>query len=216
MSGYSRSPRLIKGALVAFRPPSPLPAVIAFQINPESLSRTLEARSAEGGGGAETFRLAGAPNETIKLEAVLDATDDLERDDPVAAEVGLHPRLAALEMLLYPQSSTVIANSVLMALGTLEVLPMSGPFTVFIWGRSRILPVRLAGLSITEEAHDPALNPIRARVSMDLAVLSYSDLRITHPGYAMFLGHQVLKETMARTGQADGLGAVLGSDVNLL
>ena len=93
---------------------------------------------------------------------------------------------------------------------------MKSPFTVFIWGRQRILPVKLSSLSITEEAFDPNLNPIRAKVAMDLSVLSYSDLRITHPGYAMFLAHQVVKESMALIGQANSLGAVLGSDVNIL
>lgn len=216
MTGYSRSPRLIKGAIVAFRPPVPIPAVIPFQFNPESLSRTIEARTAEGEGGSESFRLAGAPKETIKVETIFDATDLLEKSDAQAMVNGLHPRLAALETLLYPLAATVIANSILMAIGTIEILPMKSPFTVFIWGRQRILPVRLSSLSITEEAYDPNLNPIRAKVSMDLAVLSYSDLPISHPGYAMFLSHQVLKEAMALIGQANGLGSVLGSDVRIL
>lgn len=216
MTGYSRSPRFLKGAIVAFRPPVPVPAVIPFQFNPESLSRTVEARSAEGEGGAETFRLAGAPTETIKVEAMFDAADDLESSDAVAVEHGLHPQLATLETLLYPQSATVIANSVLMNIGTIEILPMKSPFTVFIWGRQRILPVKLSSLNITEEAYDTKLNPIRAKVAMDLAVLSYSDLRMSHPGYAMFLAHQVVKEAMSIIGKANSLGAVLGSDVNIL
>ena len=216
MTGYSRSPKLIKGAIIAFRPPVPVPSVIPFQINPDGMARTLEARSAEGEGGAETFRLAGAPKEQIKLEAMMDAADDLETGDPVVADNGLHPRLAALETLIYPQSATVIANSVLMNLGTIEILPANGPFTVFIWGKKRILPVKLRGFTISEDAHDPQLNPIRAKVSLDLEVLSYSDLPMTHPGYAMFLAHQVVKETMSLIGQANSLGAVLGSDVNIL
>ncbi|SLN59799.1 hypothetical protein ROA7450_03101 [Roseovarius albus] len=216
MTGYSRSPRLLKGAIVAFRPPVPIPAVIPFQINPESLSRTVEARTAEGEGSTQSFRLAGAPSETIKIETVFDAADDLEKSDDIAAQSGLHPRLAALETLIYPQAATVIANSILMNIGTIEILPMKSPFTVFIWGKGRILPVKLSSLSITEEAYDPNLNPIRAKVSMDLAVLSYSDLRTTHPGYAMFLAHQVVKETMAVIGQANSLGAVLGGDVSIL
>ncbi len=216
MTGYTRSPKLLKGAIVAFRPPVPVPVVIPFQINPETLSRTVEARSAEGEGGAQSFRLAGAPTETIKVEAVFDAADDLEVPDAIVAENGLHPRLAALEMLIYPQSATVIANAILTSIGTIEILPMKSPFTVFIWGRHRILPVKLAALNITEEAYDPKLNPIRAKVAMDLTVLSYSDLRTTHPGYALFLAHQVVKEAMSLIGQANSLGAVLGSDVNIL
>ncbi len=216
MTGYTRSPRLIKGAIVAFRPPVPVPVVIPFQINPDSLARNVQARFAEGNGGAETFRLAGAPQETIKLEAVFDATDDLEAGDDVAKDSGIHPRLAALETLLYPQAATVIANTVLMNLGPIEILPMQSPFTILIWGRQRIVPVKLEALAITEEAYDTSLNPIRAKVGMDLNVLSYADLRTTHPGYAMFLAHQLLKETMAAVGNANSLGAVLGADVNLL
>ena len=215
MAGYSRSPRLLKGAIVAFRPPVPLPDVIPFQINPESLQRTVEANVADGeGGDGGTFRLAGAPKEVIKVEAVLDLSDELEKGE--GGDTGLHPRLAQLETLLYPPASTVIANSVLASLGTIEILPASGPFTIFIWGRSRILPVRIKSLSITEEAYDPNLNPIRAKVSMDLAVLSYSDLASTHPGYTMFLSHQLVKEAMAMIGRVNSLGAVLGSDVGLI
>ncbi len=214
MTGYSRSPRLLKGAIVAFRPPLPIPDVIPFQINPESLQRTIEANTPGDGEGADGFRLAGAPKEVIKVEASLDAADDLEQGR--AEDMGLHPRLAQLETLLYPAASTVIANTILLQLGTIEILPASGPFTVFIWGKSRILPVRLKSLSITEEAYDPRLNPIRARVSMDLAVLSYSDLESSHPGYAMFLSHQLVKETMAMVGRINSLGSVLGSDTRIL
>jgi len=216
MTGYTRTPKLLKGAIVAFRPPVPIPTVIPFQINPETLSRTVEARAAEAEGSAQSFRLAGAPTETIKVEAMFDASDDLELSDGIVGANGLHPRLAALETLIYPQSATVIANAILMNIGTIEILPMKSPFTVFIWGKQRILPVKLSSLSITEEAYDPNLNPIRAKVAMDLTVLSYSDLRATHPGYAMFLAHQVVKEAMALIGQANSLGAVLGGDVSIL
>lgn len=216
MTGYSRTPRLLKGAIVAFRPPSPVPSVIAFQMNPDGLTRDVQANAAEGDGGAETFRLAGAPKESFKIETTFDATDDLEQNDQTAKEVGIHARLAQLETLIYPRSANVIANTALMASGTIEVLPAKGPFTVFIWGARRILPVKIAGLSITEEAFDQNLNPIRAKVSMDLQVLSYSDLQVNHPGHAMFLSHQIIKETLSVIGQANNLGRVLGSDVRIL
>lgn len=215
MTGYTRSPRLIKGAIIAIQAPNPVPTVIAFRLNPETMSRTLETRSAEGEGGQETFRLAGAPKESIKVDCVFDATDDLEVGDEAVVANGLHPRLAALEMLIYPQTATVIANSVLMALGAVEILSAKGPFTIFCWGSKRILPVKLSGMTIAEEAFDPNLNPIRAKVSLDMQVLSYSDLEITHPGYALFLSHQIVKETMAAIGKVEGLGSVLGGDVKL-
>jgi hypothetical protein len=217
-SGYSRTPRLLKGAIVAFRPPVPVPSVIAFQINPETMSRTLEARMAEGqgAGAGDPFRLSGAPKESIKVECVFDATDDLNAGNADAEKTGLHQRLAALETLIYPSSATVIANTVLLNLGTIEVLPANAPFTVFIWGAKRILPVQLSGLSVTEEAFDPNLNPIRAKVSLDMKVLSYSDLQQTHPGYAMFLSHQIDKEQLAARATLKNLGSVLGGDVRLV
>jgi hypothetical protein len=217
MTGYSRSPKLLKGAIVAFDLPVPVPRVIPFQINPESMSRTLEARSIDADGAAsDHFRLSGAPNETIKVECIMDATDSLEKGDELAETLGLHPQLAALETLIYPKSPTVIANTVLLNAGTIEIVPMQGPFTVFIWGVKRILPVRISGMSITEESFDPNLNPIRAKIALEMNVLSYSDLQQTHPGYALFLGHQIVKESMAALAAGSSLGAVVGGDVNLI
>lgn len=216
MTASSRTPRLLKGAIVAFRPPVPVPSVIAFQINPESLQRTVEMKAAEGQGGTETFRLSGAPKEVIKLECIFDATEDLERSDPTAMKFGLYPRLAQLEGLLAPSAASTIANAILLQLGTVEILPQAAPFTIFVWGATRILPVKIASLSITEEAYDPNLNPIRAKVGMDLNVLTTADLQSTHPGHALYLAHQVVKETMGLIGQVNSLGAVLGSDVRLL
>jgi hypothetical protein len=117
--------------------------------------------------------------------------------------------------LLYPKSALVIANTVLMALGTLEIVPPIGPFTLLIWGLKRVLPVRLTDLSITEEAYDVALNPIRAKASLGLRVLSYNDLSLTNPGYYLFLTHQIVKETLATIGSVGNIGAVAGGNVSI-
>ena len=118
-------------------------------------------------------------------------------------------------MLVYPKSALVIANAILAATGTLEVIPPAAPFTLFIWGAKRVLPVRLTDVGVTEEAHDVHLNPIRARASLGLRVLSYNDLPLTHPGYGVFLAHQVVKEIMATMGSVTTLSAVAGGDVKL-
>jgi hypothetical protein len=209
---------LLKGALVGVDPANPLASVIVFQYNPHTLSRTLQAQAAGGQGGdrSEALRLKGAPVETFKLDVEIDAADQLEKAEDNAVRMGIYPQLAALEMLLYPKSSVVIANTALLALGTLEVIPPLAPFTLFIWGPKRVLPVRLTDFSVTEEAHDPKLNPLRARVSLGLRVLSYSDLPVTHPGYHLFLAHQVVKETMAVIGSVSNLDAVGGSNIDLL
>lgn len=209
-------PPLLKAALVAIDSASPLASVIVFQYNPETLTRTLKPRVAgrEGDVG-EAYRIEGPPEEFIRVEVEIDATDQLERGDPVAESMGIYPQLSALEMLVYPKSSALIANRALLALGTVEVVPPPGPFTVFIWGPKRALPVRLQELSITEEAHDADLNPLRAKVSLGLAVLSYHDLPMTHPGYSIFLSHQVIKEAMAVIGGARSLGSLASGGVRI-
>jgi hypothetical protein len=212
------TPRLLKGALISLDLPDPTPSVIPFQYNPETLTRSLEAQTAGGEGAdrSEALRLKGAPVETIKLEVELDATDQLELGDPTATSSGIYPQLSALEMLIYPASAVVIANTILLALGTIEVLPPSGPFTLFVWGPKRVLPVRVQEFSITEEAYDTNLNPIRAKVFLGLRVLSYNDLPVTNPGYHLFLAHQVVKETLAKIGTVNSLGAVLKGDLKLI
>jgi len=217
MSSFPGSPRLARGAIVGLDLFNPLASVIIFQYNPDTLTRTLQAQmSGEGGDKGEATRLKGPPIEMIKLDAEIDATDQLETADGIATSLGIYPQLSALEMLIYPKTALVVANAVLMGLGTLEVVPPMAPLTLFIWGSKRVLPVRLSDFSITEEAHDVHLNPIRARVSLGLRVLTYEDLTLANPGYHLFLAHQIMKETMATIGSVNNLAGVAGGNINLL
>jgi hypothetical protein len=143
------------------------------------------------------LRLKGPPTETLKLDAEIDATDQLEIADGTATEVGLHPQLAALEILVYPTSGQLQSNNNLAAAGTLEIVPMEAPLTLFIWSKNRILPVRITDFSITEEAFDPALNPIRAKVSLGMRVLSVDDLGFEHRGGNLFMTYLQNKEQLA-------------------
>ena len=212
MTTFPNSPRLQKGALIGLDPVNPLASIIIFQYNPETITRTLRARTtpANGGGGAggaapgEAMRLSGPPEESIRLEVLLDATDQMEKADPITAQLGIHPQLASLEMLLYPKSALVIVNEVLMQAGVIEVIPPEAPLAVLVWGVKRVLPVRLSGFTITEEMFDPNLNPIHAKVSLDLNVLSYHDLGLLSPGGGLFMAHQLIKEGMATI---NGVGA---------
>ena len=214
MSTFPGSPKTLKGALIGLDRLNPLASVIVFQYNPDTLTRKLVARApAERGARSEAQRLYGAPTENIQLAVEIDATDQLEKGE---ASIGIHPQLAALEMLLYPKSSAVIANTVLAIAGTIEVLATEAPMTFLIWGARRILPVRLSELNITEEAYDVNLNPIRAKVSLGLRVLTYSDLPLTHLGYYAFLAHQLVKETMATIGGAGNVAAIAGGEIDLL
>jgi hypothetical protein len=160
--------------------------------------------------------LSGPPRETITIsELEIDAVDQLEQAQADAVSMGISPQLSALEMLLYPKSALVIANTALLAAGTIEVVPPEAPFTLFIWGPKRVLPVRLTSFTITEQAYDPALNPIQATVNLGMQVLNYTDFPVSHPGYSMFLAHQVVKETMAVIGSVGNISAVAGGSIGL-
>lgn len=200
MTEFPGSPRLLKGALIGTDPVNPLASVIVFQYNPDTMTRRLEARATGGEGSdrTEAFRLSGPPKETIDLTVEIDGADQVEIN-PASLISGIYPTLSALEMLLYPKSATVLANATLAQAGNIEIIPPEAPMTLFIWGAHRVVPVRLTGFSITEEAYDALLNPIRARVELSLMVLSYADLRVTHPGYGLFIAHQIMKEVLATT-----------------
>lgn len=211
MTNFPNSPKLLKGAIIGMDPNNPLASVVVFQYNPETLSRTVKAKVFEGEGvQKEPFRLAGAPAEEIKVDIEINAADGLEKGDPVSTTMGVYPQLSALEMLLYPKSKEVLGNSGLLATGTMQIIPPVGPFTLFAWGEKRILPVKITELSITEEFFDPNLNPIKAKISLSMNVLSYNDLPVDHPGYGLFIAHQVMKETMAVIGSVKGAASAAG------
>jgi hypothetical protein len=200
MTTFPGSPRLLKGGLMLIDPDtSAVQRIIALQYNPETLSRTLQVQgvSAEGGDRSEALRLKGPPIETIKVDAEIDATDQLEQAEAAATQHGIQPQLAALETIVYPTSAQLLANNALAQAGTLEIAPMEAPLTLFIWSQSRVLPVRLTDFNVTEEFFDPALNPIRAKVSLGMRVLSVDDLGFSHRGGSLFLAYQQQKERLA-------------------
>jgi hypothetical protein len=179
-----------------------LQGVIAFQYNPASLSRTLQVQAVQGqqdGVRVDALRLRGPAIETIKLEAELDATDQLEfpNQNPNAVQYGLHPQLAQLEMLVNPTAETLQYDDSLASAGTLEIIPMEQPLTLFVWSKSRVVPVRLTDFSVTEEAFDPNLNPIRAKVSLGMRVLNIDDLGFDQPGGQIFMTYLSNKENLA-------------------
>jgi hypothetical protein len=194
------SPRLQKGAILTFDPTTGVPLnKIMLQYNPETLSRSLKPQSVgEEPDRTEILRLKGPPVETIKCDVEIDATDQLANSDATAVTLGIQPQLAVLELLLYPSSILLIANEILSLLGTIEILPMESALTVFAWSKSRITPVRLTDLQITEEAFDPALNPIRAKVSLGMRVLSINDVGFLTPAGALYMIYQITKESLAQ------------------
>lgn len=208
MSSFPGSPKLLKGAIVGVSVIDPLSSVVIFQYNPDTLTRTIRVSAAgREGDRSEALRLKGPPDETVRLDVEIDAIDQLEQGDEAAEQLGVYPALSRLELLLYPSSTTVIANEVLAAAGVIEVVAPEAPLTLLVWGPKRVLPVRMNGFTITEEAFDPNLNPIRAKVSLDLMVLNYHDLGLVSVGGALFMAHQIVKETMAKQDQPASLAA---------
>lgn len=215
MTNFPRSPRLLKGGIVLIDPDtSQVKRIIVLQYNPDTLSRTLQVKAVgESSDRSEAMRLKGPPVETIKLDAEIDVTDQLEFPDQAqnsdAAKLGLHPHLAALETIIYPTSAQLNSNNNLAKAGTLEIAPMESLLTLFIWSPSRILPVRLTDFSVTEEAFDPQLNPMRAKVSLGMRVLSVDDLGFNHKGGSLFMIYLQQKEQLA-TKNAGGSLNTLG------
>jgi hypothetical protein len=193
MSGF-----LLKGALVEFMPtflPTPLPNVIVFQYNPETMTHTWTQPEPAGGAGTETsnpLAVQGMPGEEFAFTLAMDANDDISDGSPATAALaqanGIYSRLAALEMLLYPTgtSKSGLTGAVTAAIqagllggssGPVRTVPQSVmPVTLFIWGAGRIVPVRVTQLTITEQLYSPTLNPTHAEAQVSLRVLTPAEL----------------------------------------
>lgn len=212
MTSFPGSPRLIKGGIVLLDPTSGLVRrVIVLQYSPDTITRTLQPQGmGDSADRSEALRLKGPPTETIKLDAEIDATDQLEFPDqnPTYARYGLYPQLAALELIVYPTSQQLLANNTLAQIGTLEITPMEAPLTLLVWSQNRILPVRLTDFSITEEAFDTNLNPTRAKVSLGMRVLTVNDLGFDHKGGNLYIRYQQNKEQLAAMSQSGLLGSL--------
>ncbi len=204
-------PRLEKGALIVYdtneveTQPS---ATIYFQYNPETMRRTLAARTPPssgrdvGGAREEVLRVQGPPVETINLTIELDATEQLGESNPnqTVVENGLHPALATLELLLYPPSARADEIAQQAERGAVQVAEADLPLTLLSWGRSRVVPVQLTSFSVTEEAFDEKLNPILARVELGMRVLTYVEFPNRSVARDAFIAYQQEKENLAGLG----------------
>ncbi len=248
-TGYSRSPKLLKGALIEFseRFIGPIPNVIVFQYNPESMTRTLEVWSQNGGGGRSSADASNTaqpidPPETFTLGLELDAADALESpaSHPVAFISGVADRIAAMEMLLYPQGDSLLGGLLGSITGSLSVGASVGgggiggaagalgggsvrpvprgtvPVVLFVWGPGRIVPVRVTSFSVEEQAYSPLLYPIRAKVNIGLKILTPKDF----PSCNLKLAEQIAitafkftrkqKEVLAAANMANSVESILG------
>lgn len=203
MTTFPGSPKLVRGGIVLIDPDTAaVQRIIALQYNPKTLTRSLDVQGFESAGGdrSEALRLTGPAVETITLNKVeIDATDQLEFPDqnPDAVAFGIQPQLAALETIVYPTSAQLQDRENLAQAGTLEIAPMEAPLSLFIWSKSRVLPVRITSFSIEEKEFDTNLNPIRAEVSLGMRVLNVDDLGFSHKGGSLFMSHLQQKERLA-------------------
>ncbi|ARZ66118.1 hypothetical protein M1P56_19485 [Streptomyces sp. HU2014] len=209
MTRYADLPKPIRSGIVIIDPQRGTPrGIIVLQFNPDTLERSLapNAAGADGAGDrTEVLRLKGPATETWKFTAEIDATDQLE----LPWSDGIAPQLAALETLLHPPSAVLRAKELLASFGTLEISPVEAPLTLFTWGSKRVMPVRLTELTITEQAFDAELNPIRASVGIGLRVLTVNDLPTGHRGAELYLAHLANKEQLTGTATS-GSRRVLG------
>ncbi|MGW4891778.1 hypothetical protein ACWEQL_05865 [Kitasatospora sp. NPDC004240] len=183
MSEFPGRPKVAKGALLAYGPLSPVPVqLIVFPLNPESLARRFELGQAAGAkpapGAAEPATPATVPVESLTVSLALDAADRLEHPaaNPVTVVSGLLPVIAAIEQLVLPSTLLVKQSQGLAQVGLATITPPSLPWTVLVWGAGRVLPVKVSGLSITEQAFDTRLNPISARAELQLTTLGRDEL----------------------------------------
>jgi len=209
-------PNLQKGALAVYpthTPGSQPSTIILFQFNPESMKRTLAHRAApapaSGNSGAakeDVLRVAGPPLETISLTVDMHASEQLEDPDGngTVAEHGLHPVLATLELLMYPPTLNASLIEQQAAAGQVQVSPADLPLVLLVWGKSRVVPVKLTSFAIAEDAFDTRLNPIAAKVELGLQVLTYMEFTDSSIGRDAFIAYQKAKETLAQSHRPGG------------
>lgn len=181
-TGYTRSPRLVRGALVQLAEDviGIVPNVIPFQYNPETLTRKLTPWNPfevdqTGRGQIAPTAQPFDPKEAITLEIHFDAADQLEESDPIAAQIGVADRIAAVEKLLLPSQG--LLGDLLGAAAALAGAPQppqrpTVPVALLVWRPGRILPVRVTDYSIDETTFLPSLHPLTAKISLSLEVLT--------------------------------------------
>jgi hypothetical protein len=203
MTTFPGSPKTLKGGfiLMDYEGKTVL-RTVAFQYNPDTLTRTLTPRGAkiDSGDRLEGLRLIGPPVETFKMDIEFDATDRLEHpaNNVETVQNGIAPELADLETIIAPATTDLTAANARASTGTLEVLPLPSPLVLLVLGTNRTLPVRITEFSIVEEAFDTQLNPIRARISLGMRALSIDDLEFGSKGAELFMVSAKRREKLSQ------------------
>lgn len=174
---------LVRGALIEYASDflGPLPNVVIFQFNPETLTRTIEIPPRPTSGASRETTQAGEPSiEKITLKASFSAADEFGEDKVLARLFGVGTRLAALEKMVHPAGPiSNLIGAAISAVGNAlggdseprQVIPREKyPRILFVWGPWKVLPVVIESMSITEQQYDFVLNPVQAEVSITMAV----------------------------------------------
>src|SRR5437764_1055366 len=232
--------KFLRGAFVQFMDTFllPLPNVIIFQFNPETMTHSWTPAQSAGGGGPDANPLAvkGTPGESFSFTLAMDANDMIADGSPVAEGIatasGVYTRLAALEMLLHPEtgSGASLLGSVSVSIGSggisfggsaaagvkRSVPTAQLPTVLFVWGPGRILPVKVNSLTITEQLYDPVLlNPIHAEAQVGLQVLTPEELNyVSGPLAEVAKGAYVfshgLRQALAVANLANSAESIIG------
>ena len=182
----------LRGAFIATEPRDDTSErVVPFRFNPESLSRSLTIEAAPAPSGTEgaapqastdptaeasADAAMGALKESFSVQIRLDFADRDESVSNLPEEYGIAPEIAAIEDLVYPAETAADASSD----GTEGVRARRArPTVLFVWGRKRVLPVRIASLTINESVYNDQLNPVRAEIDVALEVLAEADVLAT-------------------------------------
>ena len=231
------SQKYLRGAFIEFTEtfPLPIPNVILFQFNPETMTHTWTPATAGAGAGAAVgtsanpLAVTDAPTEAFSFSLTLDSNDMIADGGPVGEAFGtvsgVYTRLAALEMLLYPTapSGGGLIGSISSALGAggppapQTAVPASQlPTVLFVWGPGRILPVRVNSLTVTETLYDSILlNPTHVTAAIGLKVLTDKELAYVD-GPLGFLAKgaydysHTLRKALAVANLANGVGDIIG------
>ena len=203
-SGSPLSPRLVSGGIVTMDPDTSIvQSVIALQYNPDSLTPQ-PANSSRSRRRRRRARRCPAParagrskRSKSKPSSTRPISSSFLRNTRMPANTACIRNWRSLRCWSIPLSKPCWPTTRWPRPGTLEIIPLEQPLTLFVWSASRVVPVRLTEFSITEEAFDPNLNPIRAKVSLGMRVLSVDDLGFDSPGGRMFLTYLTNKETLA-------------------
>jgi hypothetical protein len=218
----------LKGVLIEYGSGlvGPIPNIVIFQFNPETVTRAIRIpnrRLTTGSGGAslEAHQGGEPPVETISLVAKFSAADKLNDNNILARAVGIGPQLAALEKMVFPGGKiSGLIGAALDAIGDAvfggskkgpeKPIPRQKyPRILFIWGLTRVLPVTIESMTITEQQYDSLLNPIQAEVSIGLAVTPIDNSSDDKIGKGAYQYSSMAKDVLAMSNLVNTAGQIM-------